>query len=156
MKVDRHSKILHILENNIVETQEDLTELLKESGINITQATVSRDIRELKLIKVLTDDGKYKYAPYNTDSLTLDARIVNIFGEAVLTIDYAGNFVCIHTITGMASAAAVAIDSLKYTEILGCVAGDDTIFILTRSEEHAANLVKYFRNMIKHHSLDEL
>ena len=154
MKVDRHSKILQILENNIVETQEDLTELLSQNGIDVTQATVSRDIRELKLIKVLTDSGQYKYAPYNTDSVSLDSKIVTIFAEAVLTIDYAGNFVCIHTITGMANAAAVAIDSLKYPEILGCVAGDDTIFILVRSEEQAVKLVKYFRDIIKKHSID--
>jgi len=151
LKIDRHSKILQILENNIVETQEDLTELLRNDGINVTQATVSRDIRELKLIKVLTDGGKYKYASYNSDSVTLDSRIVNIFREAVLTIDYAGNFVCLHTITGMASAAAVAIDSIKFSEILGCVAGDDTIFILTRTQDQAADLVNYFRNMIKNH-----
>lgn len=152
MKIDRHSKILQILENNIVETQEDLTDLLRKDGIIVTQATVSRDIRELKLVKVLTDGGKYKYAFYNSDSATLDARIVNIFREAVLTIDYAGNFVCLHTITGMANAAAVAIDTIKFPEILGCVAGDDTIFILTRSQEQAAELVGYFRNMLKQHT----
>jgi transcriptional regulator of arginine metabolism len=155
MKVDRHSKILQLIENHTVETQEDLTELLKDEGIAVTQATVSRDIRELKLIKVLTDDGKYKYASYNSDAMVLDNRIVTIFAEAVLTIDYAGNFVCIHTITGMANAAAVAIDSIKHTDILGCVAGDDTIFILIRDEIQARELVKYFRNMIKQRSFSE-
>jgi transcriptional regulator of arginine metabolism len=152
MKIDRHSKILQILENNIVETQEDLTDLLRRDGINVTQATVSRDIRELKLVKVLTESGKYKYAFYNNDNAMLDSRIVNIFREAVLTIDYAGNFVCLHTITGMANAAAVVIDTIKFSEILGCVAGDDTIFILTRTQQQAAELVNYFRKMLKQHS----
>jgi len=149
MKIDRHSKILQLIDSNIVETQEDLTELLRQDGIAVTQATVSRDIRELKLIKVLTDNGRYKYAAYSADSVTLDERIVTIFREAVLTIDYAGNFVCLHTITGMASAAAVAIDSIKNSDIIGCVAGDDTIFILMRNDKQASDLVKYFKNMLK-------
>ncbi|MBE6037846.1 MAG: arginine repressor [Anaerofustis stercorihominis] len=149
MKLDRHAKILQIIEDNIVETQDDLAELLRDAGFNVTQATVSRDIRELKLIKVMTDGGRYKYASYSTESTGFDSRVVTIFREAVLTIDYAGNFVCLHTITGMASAAAVAIDTIKNQDIVGCVAGDDTIFILMRSEEKAKNIVKYFKNMLK-------
>ena len=144
-----HAKILQIIEENVVETQDDLAELLRQGGFNVTQATVSRDIRELKLIKVMTDGGRYKYASYSNESSGFDSRVVTIFREAVLTIDYAGNFVCLHTITGMASAAAVAIDTIKNQDIVGCVAGDDTIFILMRSEEKAKNIVKYFKNMLK-------
>lgn len=148
MKIDRHSKIIQIIENNVVETQEELTELLSKSGISVTQATVSRDIRELKLIKVMAENGIYKYATYSTDPIALNERIVRIFREAVLTVDYAGNFVCLHTITGMASAAAVAVDSIKSFDILGTVAGDDTIFILVRDSEQTENLVKYFKSIL--------
>ncbi len=149
MKIDRHSKILEILNKYEVETQEDLTKYLKEAGINVTQATVSRDIRQMKLIKVMTKSGKYKYAAYSNQSSNLDDRIVSVFREAVLTIDYANNFVCLHTITGMAQAAGVAIDALKLNEIVGTVAGDDTLFILVRSEDDAKELVKKFEGLLK-------
>jgi len=149
MKIDRHAKILSLIDDNIVETQEDLTDLLKQEGINVTQATVSRDIRELKLIKVLDESGSYKYAHYDNESASYDARILTIFREAVLTIDSSSNFVCLHTITGMANAAAVAIDSLKDPAIIGCVAGDDTIFVMARSESQANALADTFRRILK-------
>lgn len=149
MKIDRHSKILEILNKYEVETQEDLTNYLREAGINVTQATVSRDIRQMKLVKVMTKTGKYKYAAYSNQSSDLDDRIVNVFREALLTIDYANNFVCLHTISGMAQAAAVAIDALKLNEVIGTVAGDDTIFILVRDEEKAKVLVKKFESLLK-------
>lgn len=149
MKVNRHSKILKIIEENVVETQEDLADLLRKEGIVVTQATVSRDIREMKLVKVMTKDGRYKYAPYDMDSSALDDRIVNVFREAVLTVDYAMNTVCIHTISGMAQAAAFGIDSLKIGDVVGSVAGDDTIFILSRNEESAKEMVKNFKNILK-------
>lgn len=149
MKVNRHSKILEILDKYEVETQEDLTRYLKEEGINVTQATVSRDIRQMKLVKVMTPNGKYKYASITEHSSSIDDRIVKVFREAVLTIDYAVNFVCLHTITGMAQAAAVAIDSLKLNEIIGTVAGDDTLFIMCRTEEQAEDLVGKFDSILK-------
>lgn len=149
MKIDRHAKILQLIDENAVETQDDLARLLKENGINVTQATVSRDIRELKLVKVMMENGGYKYSAYSSEGTSLDTRIVTIFREAVTAIDYAGNFVCLHTIVGMANAAAVAIDSTKNHDIIGCVAGDDTIFIMLRSEEKAKQLLKYYKNMIK-------
>ena len=148
MKVNRHSIILQLIDEFNIDTQEELTARLKDSGIDVTQATVSRDIRELNLIKVLAEDGKYKYAPYNLSALEFDEKILNVFKQAVSKIDFAGNFLCIHTMRGMANAAAVAIDSLKYDEILGCVAGDDTILILTRNEKKAEELVKYFKQII--------
>ena len=149
MKIDRHSKILEILENNDIETQEDLTNALKKSGINVTQATVSRDIRHMKLVKVMIKNGRYKYASFDTESELLDEKLVKIFKEAVINVDYAMNMVCLHTITGMAMAAAVTIDALKLNEILGSVAGDDTLFILTRSEESAKRIVKNFNDILK-------
>ncbi|MDR2519715.1 MAG: arginine repressor [Eubacteriaceae bacterium] len=149
MKIDRHSKILSIIDENVVETQEELTDLLRRERISVTQATVSRDIRELRLIKVKDQNGRYKYAPYENESAAYDERIVSIFREAVLTIDTASNFVCIHTITGMAQAAAVAIDSLKSPSVIGSVAGDDTIFVMARSEAQAADVAGSFRQILK-------
>ena len=151
LKIDRHAKILQLIQENIVETQDDLADFLKNEGINVTQATVSRDIRELKLIKILDESGRYKYASYDPDSdgIVLDSRIAAIFREAVLTIDYASNIVCMHTITGMANAAAVAVDLFKDTSILGCVAGDDTIFVLLRDEKKAAELTDTFKHLLK-------
>lgn len=149
MKVNRHSKILEILDKYEVETQEDLTRYLKAEGINVTQATVSRDIRQMKLVKVMTKSGKYKYAAITDHSSNIDDRIVNVFKEAVLTSDYAQNFVCLHTISGMAQAAAVAIDALKLNEIIGTVAGDDTLFIMCRTENQARDLVKKCDSILK-------
>ncbi len=149
VKLERQTKILQIIEDNNIETQEELTGKLRLAGIQVTQATVSRDIKELNLIKVMAENGSYKYAQYNSEQLPFDSRIVTIFCEAVQSIDYAGNFICIHTFRGMANAAAVAIDSLKYDEILGSVAGDDTIFVMARSPKKAQELVKYFKQLTK-------
>ncbi|MCL1913145.1 MAG: arginine repressor [Eubacteriaceae bacterium] len=149
MKIDRHAKIIELISSHAVETQEELTELLCAEGFNVTQATVSRDIRELKLIKALGDTGTYTYAVYESDGSLLDARIVDVFKSAVLSIDYATHFVCVNTITGMASAAAVAIDSLKNPDIIGSVAGDDTVFVMLRNNEQAERLVLAFKNMLK-------
>lgn len=150
MKVARHQKILQLIDEHTVETQEDLTRLLKESGIYVTQATVSRDIRELKLIKVLGENGSYKYAAYyNETGVSADERLGDVFRESVLTIDYSMNIVCIHTIPGMGNAAGVVIDSMKINDIIGSVAGDDTLFVLVRNEEKAKKVMQLFKKMLK-------
>src|SRR5690625_4735649 len=135
MKIERHSKILDIIENNEVETQEELADLLKKAGINVTQATVSRDIKEMKLIKVMSEGGKYKHAPFKGVDSNLSDRIVKVFKESVVSIDYAGNIIVIKTLSGTAMAASVAVDALDWKEIVGCIAGDDTIFVLIKGEE---------------------
>lgn len=149
MKISRHAMILDIIENNEVETQEELAELLKQNGIHITQATVSRDIKELKLIKVLSNNGKYRYAPFKSPESNINNRIVNVFRESVVDIDYAGNIIVIKTLSGTAMAASVAIDALDWFEILGCVAGDDTIFVLIKNQDQIEEIVQRFKKLTK-------
>ncbi|HHT51291.1 MAG TPA: arginine repressor [Eubacteriaceae bacterium] len=149
MKISRHSMIMNIIENNEVETQGELADLLKKAGFNVTQATVSRDIKELKLIKVMTESGKYKYGTIKTTDSNINERIVKVFKESVTYIDYAGNTMVIKTLSGTASAASVAIDALDWPEIVGCVAGDDTIFVLIRKAEQAEDILRRFRKLTK-------
>jgi transcriptional regulator of arginine metabolism len=140
MKVIRHSKILEIIKSKDVETQEELAEELKKIGMDVTQATVSRDIKELKLIKVMSSSGKYKYAPILQAENFLSNKLVSIFAQTVLYTENVGNIVVVKTITGSANAACEAIDSLNFEGIVGTIAGDNTIFILVRTPENAQNL----------------
>ncbi len=149
MKISRHVKILEIIERNPIETQEDLAEELKKSGYNITQATVSRDIKELKLVKVLDPNGVYKYASMKEQDSVLSERLVKVFAESVLNVDYSGNIVVVKTFSGAANAAAEAIDVLDYNEMVGTVAGDDTIFILVRNQEDVEVLIDKLKKMMK-------
>ena len=149
MKYSRHAKILEIIENNVIETQEELAEKLKESGVDVTQATVSRDIKELRLVKVMTEDGRYRYAQMSQSENMLTNKLITIFAESFVSCDYANNIVVIKTLPGMAQAAASAIDSLKWSEIVGTIAGDDTIMIVCRAEKIAEELVNRFNRMTK-------
>lgn len=149
MKISRHAKILEIIEENIIETQEELAEMLKKNGINVTQATVSRDIKELRLIKVLTEDGRYKYAAMREQDSMLNERLYKVFAETVLTIDYTGNFIVIKTFSGAANAAAEALDAFDLKEIVGTVAGDNTIFVLVRSQENVLPVIERFKKLMK-------
>lgn len=149
MKYSRHAKILEIIEKNSIETQEELAEKLKGMGMDVTQATVSRDIKELRLIKVMTEDGKYKYATLAKSDNIVSNRLMNIFSECYVSSDYANNIVVVKTLPGMASAAASAIDSLKHSEVVGSIAGDDTIMIVCRAEKIAEDIVNKFNKMAK-------
>lgn len=148
MKISRHAKILEIIDENVIETQEDLAEQLKKRGFNVTQATVSRDIRELRLIKVLTDEDTYKYASLKQQDTMLNERLSKVFGESVLSMDYAGNIIVIRTFSGAAGAACEAIDSFDIKTIVGTLAGDDTIFVLIRTAEHVLGVMEEFKKMI--------
>jgi transcriptional regulator of arginine metabolism len=148
MKITRHAKIFEIISNRDIETQEELADELKKAGIDVTQATVSRDIKELKLIKVLSGTGRYKYAAIAPTENILSDKLVSIFTQTVLTIDFVNNFIVIRTISGSASAAAEAIDSLKWDGIVGSLAGDNTIFVLARSNAKAEELVSKFKKLI--------
>jgi transcriptional regulator of arginine metabolism len=148
MKIARHAKILEIINNKDIETQEELAEELKKSGMDVTQATVSRDIKELKLIKVLSDSGRYKYASISPTENILSDKLVAIFTQTVLLIDYVNNTVVVRTISGSAPAAAEAIDSLNFDGIVGTLAGDNTIFILTRSNEKAEEIVGKLKKLV--------
>lgn len=149
MKISRHSKILEIIENNVIETQEELAEQLKKSGINVTQATVSRDIKELRLIKVLTEDGRYKYAAMKEQNSMLSERLFKTFSETVLSVDYSGNIIVVKTFSGAANAAGEAIDAFDIKEIVGTVAGDNTIFILVRNAENVSTVIEKFKKLMK-------
>ncbi|NLY43561.1 MAG: arginine repressor [Clostridiaceae bacterium] len=149
MKYYRHSKILEIIENNVIETQEELAEKLRECGIDVTQATVSRDIKELRLIKVMAEDGRYRYASIYTPDSDLAARLRTIFAESVVGVDRAMNIIVIKTLSGMAQAAASAIDTMNWPEIVGSIAGDDTILVITRNEKNSIELAERFKRMMR-------
>ncbi len=149
MKNARQTAILSIIEQNDVETQEDLAGKLKEMGIVVTQATVSRDIKELRLLKVLSGSGGYKYATADKAEHGLSERFVRMFRDSVLSINFAGNIVVVKTLAGSANAAAEAIDSMRLPEILGTMAGDNTILVIVQNEAEAAQAVRRFQDMLK-------
>lgn len=149
MKAKRHAMIQKIITAQNVETQEELASLLREQGYSVTQATVSRDIKELRLIKVLTPEGRYKYATVEKAEADLQERFIRMFSNCVLSVTAAGSLIVVKTITGSASAAAEAIDSLKWPDILGTIAGDNTIFIAVREGKSVMDLVKRFQKMMK-------
>ena len=150
MKTQRQNKIIEIIENNDVETQEQLAELLCKEGFVATQATVSRDIKELRLVKISSvgKDGKQGRSKYSQNSVKneIDTRFTekfkSILSEMVLRISYAGHMVVLKTYPGMAQAACAAIDSLDISDIIGSLAGDDTIFIVMSTENDAMDFVK--------------
>ena len=140
MKSKRYDKILSIIKNEIIETQEELTEKLKAEGIFVTQATVSRDIKQLNLIKVMTAGGKSRYAPYSDKQNDITTKFLTVFKQSHISSDYAGNMVVVKTFPGMAPAAAAVIDSLVMHEIVGTIAGDDTIMMVCRNESIAEGI----------------
>lgn len=144
MKNSRHNRILEIINEYNVETQDDLINRLRESGFDVTQATISRDIKQLQLVKIATDNGGYKYALPRRDDVTSNAKFKNILCETVVSVQNAENIVVIKTYAGMANAAAAAVDALAGDSMLGCIAGDDTIFIVVKNDEDAEN----FTNII--------
>lgn len=158
MKTKRQTKILEIIENYDVETQEELAELLRSSGFVTTQATVSRDIKELRLVKVSTGgkDGKSPKSKYASNSIRneIDTRLTDkfksILSEMVIKISSAGHMVVLKTYAGMANAACAAIDSLEISDIVGSLAGDDTIFIVMSTENDASDFAKKLSKSINH------
>ena len=156
MRSLRHEKILEIISKYDVETQEELTERLKKEGFAVTQATVSRDIKALRLIKTSADtdgnENRYKYAVNKCGDDTQgipEAKFRTILGHAIVSTDYAGNLVVLKTYAGMAQASAAAIDSMSIENILGTVAGDDTILIVMRTEAEAADFVRKIDKLTK-------
>lgn len=148
MKIQRHAKILKLIASFPIERQEELADKLKDSGFDVTQATVSRDIKELRLVKVMTLDGRYRYAQMAESEASLSERLLNVLTEAFVSCDYANNIVVVKTLTGMAGAVAESIDSLKYTEILGTLAGDNTIIIVCRAEKMAESIVNKIHKLV--------
>ncbi len=149
MKYSRHAKILELIEKYQIETQEELAEKLKEHGMDVTQATVSRDIKELRLVKTMVDGERYKYTAITRSDGNISNKLITIFTESFVSCDYANNIVVVKTLPGMAQAAASAVDALKWTDIVGSIAGDDTIMIVCRAEKIAEELVNKFNKMIR-------
>ena len=139
MKTKRQAKIIEIISNTNVETQEQLLKALEEAGFTSTQATISRDIKELRIVKELTSLGTYRYSVSEKDAPpALTDRLNTIFRECVTSIDYAENIIVIHTLAGMANAAGAALDAMKINVVLGTRAGDDTVMIVMRDANSAA------------------
>ena len=149
VKSKRHEVIVKMIAAQNIETQEELARALREYGFSVTQATVSRDIKELRLIKVLTPEGRYKYATAERAEADLQERFIQMFENCVLSVASAGHLIVVKTITGSASAAGEAIDSLRWPEILGTIAGDNTVFIATHDERAAQEVVRKFQKMMK-------
>lgn len=148
MKKRRQAKIIELITQNDIETQEELQDKLLEFGYEVTQATISRDIKELRLVKDLSSKGRYVYSTGKKSVENVTRRAGGIFNETIISIDYALNTVVIKCFSGMANAVCAAIDSMGLDEILGTIAGDDTIFILCRSEETASLFTKKLRTML--------
>lgn len=148
MRNKRHEAILALIKELNIETQQDLTIALASVGFDVTQATVSRDIKELRLVKKLNGDGKYIYAPHTQSSDEgVSDKMSSILRQSIVSVDYALNTIVIKTLTGMAQGAASVLDAMQFSECLGTIAGDDTIFVTARSEEAAQKLTKKLKNM---------
>lgn len=149
MKQKRHNTILSLIESKIIETQSELTDELIALGYKVTQATVSRDIKELHIVKCQTSDGRYRYAQGGTGSVAQgSARIKTIFANSVLSIDCALNQIVIRTLSGMAQPAAITIEGMGRSEILGTIGGDDTVLVITPSEEDAHRLTEALKELV--------
>ncbi len=140
MKNARHEQILKLIQGQDVETQEELAELLNKSGFTVTQATVSRDIRQLQLMKSPGKNGRLHYSIGAGDSVDLSRKYQRVLQDAFVSMDFSLNIMVVKTVSGMAMAAAAALDSLDWNEILGCIAGDDTIMVVIRHPDDAAAL----------------
>lgn len=149
MKAKRQALIREIVEAQSIQTQEELAEALRAHGLVVTQATVSRDIREMHLLKVLAEDGSYRYATMEKSDTGMNERLIRMLSESVVEMNSAGNLIVIHTLPGSAHVAAEAIDSLKWPETIGTIAGDNTILVVVRSNEEVETVMKRFHGIIK-------
>ena len=149
MKSERQNAIIDLITRYEIETQEEMISRLRSLGYDVTQATVSRDIRELKLVKVTTGHGGYRYMmPPKADS-SVNVKFNSALAESITSVDYSVNIVVVKTYPGLANAVATGIDSLNISSILGCVAGDDTIMIVVRDIESARDISERIRHLIK-------
>ncbi len=148
MKGQRQSTILNLIQANEIETQEELADHLKKAGFKVTQATISRDIRELKLTKVNSQTGGQKYMAITEYHQQVSEKVIRVFKDALISMERAQNILVIRTLTGMGNAVAAAIDAFHYDEIVGTIAGDDTIFCATRCEEDLEMVMEHFRKIL--------
>jgi transcriptional regulator of arginine metabolism len=148
MKIDRRSKMLEIISRKEIETQEELAQELRKEGFNVTQATVSRDIKNLQLIKVLSSTGRYKYVANKEDTKDAIGKLVTLLSHTIISVENIDKMVIVRTITAAASTAAEAIDQLALAEIAGTIAGDNTIFMMVRSDDMAVEIVKKISELV--------
>lgn len=148
MKTRRHARILDLISEYPIETQDELLTRLKAEGYKATQATISRDIKDLRLVKTLGSDGKYRYVSASKNSTDIRSNFSALFSTSVNSIDFAQNMVIIKTLSGMAQAVCAALDSVNYKSVLGTIAGDDTIFVVCRTNELAVNLTDELKKLI--------
>ena len=148
MKVARHEKIIELIQQHDIDTQEELAARLNEAGFKVTQATVSRDIRALKMTKVAGKDGKSHYAILKDAAPELGDKYTRVLRDAVISIDVGQNLVVVKTVPGMAMGVAAALDALAWPEILGCIAGDDTIMCACRSSDLALGVMEKLHNIL--------
>jgi transcriptional regulator of arginine metabolism len=149
MKTDRHKKILEIINKQVIETQEELADRLQQKGYKITQATVSRDIKELRLVKVATGDDKYRYAVQG-DKYLMGGQNKNrrIFKDSVVALNYSENLIVVKTTPGAAQSVALVIDNEGFREIIGTVAGDDTVMVVVKPKSAVKQIINKFESYI--------
>lgn len=150
MKTRRHAKILELITQHEVETQEELQALLRQAGYTVTQATVSRDIKELRLIKTPGAGGGYRYTTAKQGTAHISTKFHSIFAGSVVNVQYAQNIVVVHCLPGMAQAACAAMDSLHWDQVIGTLAGDDTFFCVVTGQQEAEDLVLELKKMLSH------
>ncbi len=148
MKTRRHAKILELIQEKNIDTQEELLKWLRDGGYDVTQATVSRDIKELRLVKTLGPEGKYRYSTGKNEGNDISSKFHLLFSDSVLSVDFAGGIVVIHCMVGMAQAVCAAMDSMQWEGVVGTLAGDDTIFVVTRNENSAIDLVTELKKLV--------
>lgn len=148
MKVSRHAKIIELISQNNIETQEELAERLNNAGFKVTQATVSRDIRDLKLTKVSVDGGKQKYVVLKPEEDGMSEKYIRVLRDGYVSMDMAQNILVIKTVSGMAMAVAVAVDAMKWSEVVGCIAGDDTIMCAIRSVDETVAVMDKIHKIV--------
>ena len=149
MKSSRQTAILEIIREQSIETQEQLAEALSNRGLNVTQATISRDIKELRLQKVMTPSGGYRYAPPDHAESDMNERLTRMLSDSLLSVASSGNMLVIRTISGTAGAAAEALDALHWPEVLGTLAGDNTIFMVIREDAMPSAVAAKITNLMK-------
>ncbi|MBQ6389691.1 MAG: arginine repressor [Mogibacterium sp.] len=149
MRVSRQNKILELIRTNEVETQDQLLNLLRDAGYTVTQATVSRDIRELQLVKGQARDGKYKYIAGNYDNRPISERFVRIFRESVLSYQSAQNLIVVKTLSGCSGAAGEAVDCLSLDHIVGSISGDNNLLIIVDHERNVPQVIDAFNKIME-------
>ena len=149
MKTKRQRKIIELITNYDIETQEELAAKLVENGFNVTQATISRDIRELNLTKIATKGGKQKYAVQSSSDIVSNSKYMRVLNDGIITMDTAGNILVVKTVSGMAMAVAAALDAMQIKEILVCIAGDDTIMCVVKHAEETDRVKEHIESFIR-------